>query len=465
MPGQSQLFSLDYDRSGETAAAAGMGKSSSAPSVQNTRGYNPVYSDDMTAVQLINAVHDFQWTHTPAHGRHQVPYIRMSEMKVKFNSIRQQLRYMLTGTGQQGGIGGDEQKRQHAADAAFNKDKTGIKDPSNIQRHLKAYFGLYGVQPTGFEYVFPYLTDAHKSITNQWGSIEGTDQGGPVSKLLDTIAGESGFIQDAVNTLAIQDNVVGTYINRPKMYGSDTEGPSVTFGLDLFNTETFEDVVRNWHLCFLLSYMNLPNQKTRVQSDPPVIYEVEVPGVFYSPFTYISNLQITHRGSTRVMKVPYWTNYDSIVDEKGEQFSVGSADSWHRFSDIQKELKRDTLPRKVQSYQTGISKKMAAAMAANGNTVPNTYIGKQVWKQMTIPDAYHIDITLTSMIPETQNLYFHSILGNNTRGHGLYNVYISDPNEREGAARENMNRTRAPIDTSDGRGSDPHDGYHSTPEG
>ena len=50
----------------------------------------------MPGNQLIDVVNDFQWTHTPAEGRHEIPTIRMSEYKIEFNSLLSQLRYLLT---------------------------------------------------------------------------------------------------------------------------------------------------------------------------------------------------------------------------------------------------------------------------------------------------------------------------------------------------------------------------------
>ena len=48
-----------------------------------------------TDVSTINVIDDFQWTQTPKSHRQAVPFIRMSEYRVNFNSLLQNIRFLL----------------------------------------------------------------------------------------------------------------------------------------------------------------------------------------------------------------------------------------------------------------------------------------------------------------------------------------------------------------------------------
>ena len=64
----------------------------------------------------------------------------------------------------------------------------------------------------------------------------------------------------------------------------------------------------------MLLYQQLPNKISKVLLEPPVIYEVEIPGVFYTPFAYIAGVNVANKGAVRKMKVPVL--YDKGIREK-----------------------------------------------------------------------------------------------------------------------------------------------------
>ena len=70
----------------------------------------------------------------------------------------------------------------------------------------------------------------------------------------------------------------GSYTETIKHYNpSDGESYKVQFTLS--NTGKFNDVQRNWELCFILTYQNRPNRRSVSLLDPPVIYNTTIPGV------------------------------------------------------------------------------------------------------------------------------------------------------------------------------------------
>jgi hypothetical protein len=208
--------------------------------------------------------------------------------------------------------------------------------------------------------------------------------------------------------------VKGTYIERPHEYQYGQDLPSWTFTVNLLNTRDWTDVVKNWQLCYLLSYQNLPNKVTKTMLDPPVIYEVEVPGVFYSPYSYMSRISIVNKGALRLAKIPLLKDKkmnDSykLVNNKNTSSSEVTRPEWlEQLAGI--------------SPTKSLNDSQLIQHAAGG---PG--LGTEVTVDVMIPDAYEIQITIQSLLPESKNLLFHSILGPGARQSGVYNIAMLEP--------------------------------------
>lgn len=382
------------------------------------------------AIDLINIVKDFEWTHTPAAGRREVPFIRLSEYRVNFNSLLQNIRYLLSfardakspsrPTDQPSGVSSAVNKIAAFFQSTMSKvintapliEKLAVDAPSELNQspYLHPYYGLYGASPTGFNYYFPYFEETWKSVGTNWGDV--TDGGGIFSPIIKDLFDTDG-ISKSLGSLQINPNILGTYIERPKMYSYGGGGePETTFTVTLLNTNSFEDVIRNWHLCFLLSYQNLPNKTSKVFLEPPVIYEVEVPGVFYSPFAYIKSLKITNLGSTRTVEIPYLAlrPTSTVTGNKSFNDTTSEQARWDNYS-------TDKAPRKSNENSVKVF-----------NPTESTEIRKV---ETIVPEAYKIDITVQSLVPESKNLFYHSILGIATLNSGIYTATIKDPSMRE----------------------------------
>ena len=204
---------------------------------------------------------------------------------------------------------------------------------------LAPYDGLYFTEPTGWNYNIPYFENLNNNVNNVFGDLAGMF-GGAVAGAREAI-GEYSQIFNLTKP--------GTYIERTKMFKFEEEGDEFTFEFPLINTSnaTFDDVIKNWQLLFLLIYQNRPSRTSRDIIDFPVIYEVLIPGVKYTPFAYIQNLTIEFLGSRRsmIIPVPQLTN-------SGRKLSV------------------------TDGFET------------------------------IIPDAYKVSITLKSLVAETRNFLY-----------------------------------------------------------
>jgi hypothetical protein len=255
----------------------------------------------------------------------------------------------------------------------------------------------------------PYFNKDWKETKPKWGDTKSSGGlGGSLTKLFS----ESGTAKTILDTALLDQTVVGAYIERPQMYEYGGNPQTVQINLALANTESQDDIIRNWHLAMMLVYQNLPNRTSKVFLEPPVIYEVEIPGTAYMPYAYISDLKITHKGATRVLEVPYYV--DTGDKQYGSINAKADADKtvprWDAFT-------TDTQGRK--NMENGIWKSIVETEMTGGT---NRRLSRV---ETIIPDAYEISITLTSLLPESQNLFYHSLRGGGTLNQGLYSASIA----------------------------------------
>ena len=145
----------------------------------------------------------------------------------------------------------------------------------------------------------------------------------------------------------------GFGVDFAKMYKYNQTGPSVT--LDFFLDNTFDSSLdysgntsyqRNWELVFLLLYQNLPARLNSIFLHPPVLYKARVPGVLSYLYSYISGLKVECKGNKQQKSV--YVNYVG-----------GGSDGIREITTL-------------------------------------------------IPEAYKVTISLTSLLPETKNLFLDS---------------------------------------------------------
>lgn len=210
---------------------------------------------------------------------------------------------------------------------------------------MNPYNNLYTTRHTGWKYKFPWFCDSFRSISNAFGG----EQHG--NKVLQFFAGAAKNVADSIaNTINTLEP--GNFLDQPKPFNFNQTGRSYTIGFPLLNTTSYEQLIRNWQLVFLLAYHNMPNRITRSLIMPPVIYEALVPGTWYAPYAHISSLNIGYAGSVRKMKL--------------------------RIPSVSKNILND--------FDFGFS---------NIDTV--------------IPEAFLVSITFTELVPEAQNHMYAAI--------------------------------------------------------
>ena len=217
--------------------------------------------------------------------------------------------------------------------------------------YMKAYEDIYGVLKSNFRYRIPFFTKDWKSITTKFAPAGG--KGGPLggeNPIVSKIDEKFGQVENIANSMT-----TGFAMDFAKSYNYGEGAPTITINFILDNTyDSFTDkegvpsYQKNWELIFLLLYQNLPNKRNRLFFDPPVIYRADVPGVFHYLYSYMSKLEVTALGNIQPRKISL-----NIKDSKE------STDN-------------------KQSTET------------------------------LIPEAFNVSITLTSLLPETKNLFLNS---------------------------------------------------------
>ena len=355
---------------------------------------------------VINVVKDFQWSASMKEKYiiDETPAIRLKEYEVVGNALVQQAKYMAefgvnfitsidakgvaagVGGAVVGGLLGGKQGAMYGGVAGMMA--AGRSTPSEMRNkgYLEAYKGLYNVKPTGFQYELPFFEDNFRSVQSQWVDARSSDS--PIGSIISDIKGAMGNV---MMDTAITLNEPNAFIEEPKTYEHSKTGMQIPIRFELSNTGTYHDVVRNWHLVYMLLYQNMANRASKVLVRPPCLYEVELPGVFYHPFCNISNLAVKYKGAIRKMNIDIQTMQN--VHATGDR------------------------------------------PVKKGGGVSDFGAAKESSLATVVPDAYEISLTVQPLVSETKNMAFHTT----TKNSGIYSVKVRElgaPGRDNGQARK-----------------------------
>jgi hypothetical protein len=250
---------------------------------------------------VIDVLRDMPWTLSPSESRLDVPSVTITEYQQTTGQLIAAIVYYSRIANQ------------------LNNDFTSLLDQQDA---LEVYRYKFLSQPTGFKYVLPYFNPKRISRGNTFGSDKSafTDLislgreiksnpffKSPESKLsvgsafaaslgAGTAFGKAGVA--ALNTV-----LPGSIDFEMPSAWSGTEIETIDVSFDLFNTDSYDDVVRNRKFCHLISYQNTPSRRNFAIVDPPVIYSLDIPDVVQFPACYVTALNISNLGNTRTMNI------------------------------------------------------------------------------------------------------------------------------------------------------------------
>jgi len=267
--------------------------------------------------------------------------------------------------------------------------------------YLRPYRNLYITEPTGWQFVFPYFENYSGLQANAFSD----DAPNPFLGILKKAA---EGLTDLASTAAILRGPASiSFVEKSKFYSYSTDGEDITFTFPLINTGSvsFEDVIRNWELLFLLLYNNKPARRNTALIDPPNIYQVEIPGVKFLPFCYVSSIAVEFQGTRRELTFDL-----SYIDN----LNLESA---------------------LPTFQGGIGNAVGGVIRNflnNKVTEVKGFFNQPIRKKMTtiIPDAYLVKVTLKSLIADSKN-FMYSIINNQP----LVTTSVSDQSALEAVAQ------------------------------
>lgn len=141
-------------------------------------------------------------------------------------------------------------------------------------------------------YKLPYLEDYHHAISQQWG--DGT--GGFGTKTEEVMNLAMNFLKAALP---------GVGVVKPKSYTGSSEA-SYSFTLNLINTYEVgvghKNKKRNREFLESIIMDSLHRQNNALSIEPPLIFEVFIPGIRWSPASVITNVSVTNKGSLNMAK-------------------------------------------------------------------------------------------------------------------------------------------------------------------
>lgn len=293
----------------------------------------------------INVAHDFPWTLTPGNplnlstqARKETPVIILQEFYQKQSALQQQLAPYDIPVGNQDGM---VNVSGSIVDTLLSLASAPLKADTD-----KIYEGMFDAQDdnySGFTYIFPHFFQINSTINNNWEKKDLLDTiidyqqkfSGPlgtgVSRSIGALAMQFGkkenlkagssigsFISDLPNMLR-QVNLLKLGSSNPAVglldpphifQGSAPRENQISFYL--YNTHSTSSnkqdvqqvILKNWELCYMLSYQNSVNKKNFFTGLVPVFYRVVIPGVHYSKASIITNLTISNVGNTRRLRLP-----------------------------------------------------------------------------------------------------------------------------------------------------------------
>ena len=241
----------------------------------------------------FNVVRDYDWTSIPrgSNLRNNAPKVKIQSFKINSSESINRIRSYLNAVS------------SVDADEFYNKLYGGIASPEDT-------------------FIFPFLGDAVRSFSNEYGdtfqsaflgsvdsAIEGaTKLFGEMStynisenlgKLVDNMKSADSIKSGIENATKGMSTAPGSYIETPKLYQYAQNDAGLEVSFVLSNTIN-NDNAKNTNLVNQLTKINRPFRKNGLVMEPPRIYEVKIPGVRYIKWASCSSFSVQLLGARQM---------------------------------------------------------------------------------------------------------------------------------------------------------------------
>ena len=184
--------------------------------------------------------------------------------------------------------------------------KTAFANSNFKNGEINPYENLYSAKPTGMKFIFPYFNEELDNHSSAWqvakdlADASGLDLGGIVKEITN-IVGSLKTAYEAYRAM-IRPDKFSSYKVSPYIWKS-TVGIRPSINFSLFNTPTSpeEDITdtytNNKNLVDYLRLASTFDQVGPIEAQPPSIFTVLIPGVYYMPAATIESFQVKSIGS------------------------------------------------------------------------------------------------------------------------------------------------------------------------
>lgn len=306
MPIPEKRFIWSFDSQGQNGQEApqliGTFGTGSSLFQFGVEGIGRAIEPDIANYTYVNVSKDFDWTLNDE--REEVPRVILKEMTPSSSSLLTRATYYLS---------------------QFEDIDFGLIN----NEPLDSYTGLYITDDTGFIYDIPQLGGSYMMTGNNsygsgsdalGGALKGAANvaselaGGSKSKLGAGIGALTKGAGAAMSLGQLAGNLTGGlreafgggagyYTEQPQFYQHGQGARNYDIKFPLFNTNDYESMIRNFQVAFMLVYQNLPNRNSKQTIRPPCMYEITVPGVSYTPYAYMSKVNVEFLGARREMTI------------------------------------------------------------------------------------------------------------------------------------------------------------------
>jgi len=400
----------------------------------NNTAYGSSTNSDGTVINgsVVDVVNDFYWTYSKLReSRQEVPRVILTEKRQKVNTLISQLKYSFGAafTTAQNSLNELSQNPlvkqalgnnvannlSNASNAVGNAKQSAtqfaetivpqIKDNNPVFQNplMKPYENLYITEDTGWKFILPYFDNYSSAQANLYSG----DSNASFSGLAKMAADGLTDLTDIISTINKPSDI--SFVEKAKLYNYSTEGEEISFTFPLINTgsATFDDVVRNWELLFLLLYNNKPSRRSVSIVDAPVLYQLDIPGVKFLPFCYVSNIAVEFQGSRRELEfnLSFTDNLRvTNIPQLGEENNSNTLNNFN--TDFTFNV--NAPPRNL------VGDFFSDAITRATTTYKSEFFNNQTSRKIKtiVPDAYLIRITVKSLLAETKN-FMYSLINSN----------------------------------------------------
>jgi len=396
----------------------------------NNTAYGSSTNSDGSIVNgsVVDVVNDFYWTYSKLReSRQEVPRVILTEKRQKVNSLISQLKYafgnaftvaqdtlnqlsqnplakQFLGNNVTNNLSNTSNAVGNAKQSATQFVETTvpqIKDNNPIFKNplMKPYENLYITEDTGWKFILPYFDNYSSAQANVYSGDSNTNFSGIAKMAVD---GLTDFT-DIASTLTKPSDI--SFVEKAKLYNYSTEGEEVSFIFPLINTgsATFDDVVRNWELLFLLLYNNKPSRRSVSIVDPPVLYQLDIPGVKFLPFCYVSNIAVEFQGSRRELE--FNLSFTDNLKVTNIPFQLGEENNSNTLNNYNTDQTFN-----INAPQRSLVDKFLPLPTFYKSEFFNNQTSRKI--KTIVPDAYLIRITVKSLLAETKN-FMYSLINTN----------------------------------------------------